>query len=415
MWLTTPVRPQSSSCRYRRHAIIQLRLHSRRHSIIEFVAVSKLICRQLAVGLIFCLAAHGAETTAKFLGANSCASSSCHGGGDSSQNQFIVWSLKDFHSQRPFATLAGARAKQIADAAGIADPTTDDRCTSCHAPLAGVPENLRGDKFKVSEGVSCESCHGPAGNWIRSHTRTDYTRADRTAAGMRDLENLYVRANTCVACHQFVAEPLLQAGHPELIFELDGQSVAEPKHWSTAKNGNGAQAWFVGQAVALREMSWELAQDKSPAENEINRWNALVWLMVCADKIDPNLPKPPVVAFPPNAENYELFQKWSDDLAKTAAELPWTNQLSEAALVVLANTSDDFNATTPQPVQARRAERLVLALDRLLPAQRNFSPGSVSDTDLDGLFKLTQSVPDFDATQFADMLKQFAASLNSTQ
>jgi hypothetical protein len=30
--------------------------------------------------------------------------------------------------------------------------------------------------------------------------------------------------------------------HPELIFELDGQSVAEPKHWSAEKNGNGAQS-----------------------------------------------------------------------------------------------------------------------------------------------------------------------------
>ncbi|HEY1662584.1 MAG TPA: multiheme c-type cytochrome [Verrucomicrobiae bacterium] len=377
--------------------------------------MSKPICRQLAVSLILCLAAHGAETTAKFLGANSCASTSCHGGGDSSQNQFIIWSLKDFHSQRPFATLVTARAKQIADTAGISDPTTDERCTSCHAPLADVPENLRGGNFNISEGVSCESCHGPAGHWIRSHTRTDYTRADRTAVGLRDLANLYVRANACVACHQVVAEPLLQAGHPELIFELDGQSIAEPKHWSATKNGNGAQAWFVGQAVALREMSWELAQDKSPAENEINRWNALLWLMIRAGTIDSNLPKPPDITFRPNAENFELIQRWSDSLAQAAAELPWTDQLSQAALDALANTSADFNATIPQPVQARRAERLVLALDRLLTAQRNFPPGSVCDADLNQLFKLTQSAPDFDAAQFTRVLKQFAVALISPQ
>ena len=65
---------------------------------------------------------------------------------------------------------------------------------------------------------------------------------DRTAAGMRDLQNLYVRANICVACHQNVDADILKAGHPELIFELDGKSVAEPKHWSAEKNGNGAQS-----------------------------------------------------------------------------------------------------------------------------------------------------------------------------
>ena len=175
------------------------------------------------------------------------------------QNQFLVWSLKDFHSQRPVATLATARSKQIADALDIKDATANARCTSCHTPLQGVPENLRGENFKVSEGVSCESCHGSAENWLRAHTRKDYTRADRTAAGMRDLQNLYVRANTCVACHQNVDADILKAGHPELIFELDGQSVAEPKHWRETTNWNGAQAWLVGQAVALREMSWQLS------------------------------------------------------------------------------------------------------------------------------------------------------------
>jgi hypothetical protein len=90
----------------------------------------------------FLAAAQGAEPPAKFLGANSCASSSCHGGGGANQNQFLVWSIRDSHSQRPVATLATARAKQIAVAAGIRDATADVRCTSCHAPLRDVPENL---------------------------------------------------------------------------------------------------------------------------------------------------------------------------------------------------------------------------------------------------------------------------------
>ena len=96
---------------------------------------------------------------------------------------------------------------------------------------------------------------------------------------MRDLKNLYVRANSCVACHQNVSSNLLAAGHPELIFELDGQGVSQPKHWTEAADWNGAQAWLVGQAVALREMSWQLS--KTPNDQKLReKWSGLFWLLI---------------------------------------------------------------------------------------------------------------------------------------
>ena len=74
---------------------------------------------------------------------------------------------------------------------------------------------------------------------------------DRVLAGLRDLKHLYVRANSCVACHQTVEPALLAAGHPELLFELDGQAVAEPKHWREKGDWHGPKAWLVGQAVVV--------------------------------------------------------------------------------------------------------------------------------------------------------------------
>lgn len=351
--------------------------------------------------------AYGADSAAKFLGAGSCASSGCHGGGGAHQNQFLTWSLRDFHSQRPPATLTTARSKQIGEALNIKDPTADPQCTTCHAPLREVPENLRGESFKVSEGVSCESCHGPAENWLRAHTRHDYTRADRTAAGMRDLQNLYVRANTCVPCHQVVSQPLLKAGHPELIFELDGQSVAEPKHWSAEKNGNSAQAWFVGQAVALREMSWQLGQAhvieagiNFSGTNLVARCSALSWLLhnATADNSVVQL----------YAEDFGSLQHWADQQALEKSDLIWSDQLTQEYLTRLANLAGSFsNNQIPQYIQARRAERLVLALDRLLAAQNNHK----ADAELNQLFKLAQSVPDFDPAQFAAALEKFSTAL----
>ncbi len=369
--------------------------------------MSKTLCRPAAgfvAGIFLAIgAANGAETIPKFLGAASCANSSCHGGGGEKQNQFLVWSLRDFHSQRPAATLATARAKQIGDALEIKDPTADARCTTCHAPLHEVPENLRGEDSKISEGVSCESCHGPAENWLRSHTRTDYSRADRTAAGMRDLQNLYVRANTCVACHQNVDADILKAGHPELIFELDGQSVAEPKHWSAEKNGNGAQAWLVGQAVALREMSWLESQN----ENEQNRLAALQWLLDNASKIIPVLP--PILWSGPSV-GYE--KQRCDEGARNAASIVWPDEWTRKLLFAFAGLSKDFqDSSVSQNLQARRAERLVLALDRLVAALPELKNNEPVQSALNQLFKLAQSVPDFDPKQFADALQKFSAAI----
>ena len=373
--------------------------------------MSKTICRQAAcfvAGVVFATGvARGADTPVKFLGANSCASSSCHGGGGANQNQFLVWSLKDFHSQRPSATLATARAKQIADALDIKDPTADARCTVCHAPLHEVPENLRGDNFKISEGVSCESCHGTAENWLRAHTRTDWTRADRTAAGMRDLQNLYVRANVCVACHQNVDADILTAGHPELIFELDGQSVAEPKHWSAEKNGNGAQAWLVGQAVALREMEWQISREPKPDKKLIARRDALVWLLLTVSGVDSSYHLGSLLDARQDAP---VIQQWADNFARAAAK-NWKEENSSRALIWLSLTSASFQNVSSE-VAARRAERLVLALDRLVAALPELNKNEPVQSALNQLFKLAQSIPDFDSTKFANALADFSRTLS---
>lgn len=352
----------------------------------------------------------------KYSGAVSCASSGCHGGGGQNQNQFLVWSLRDFHSQRPFATLTTARSKQIADALQIKEPAADNRCTSCHAPLHDVPSALRGPGFQVSEAVSCESCHGPAEHWLRAHTRPDYTNADRVAAGMRDLKNLYVRANTCVACHQTVAQPLLKAGHPELIFELDGQCVSQPKHWREKTNGHGAQAWLVGQAAALREMCWELSGGATgtsrPASDEklIARTDALLWLLQKLDAANQRVPKLSTARVEgANAKpDYPGLQVTADKLARSAAEVTWSADMTSSVLGVLARAAPDFRKELPAQQHALRAERLVLALDRLLAS----SPRPTAEAELDELFKLAQSLPDFDPARFSGALEKLARALD---
>ncbi len=232
---------------------------------------------------------------------------------------------------------------------------------------------------------------------------------------MRDLKNLYARANTCIACHQTVAQPLLKAGHPELIFELDGQCVSQPKHWREKTNWHGAQAWLVGQAAALREMCWELSggatgiSRPAPDEKLLARADALLWLLQKLDAANQAVPKlstargEGVSAKP----DHPAVQAAADQLARSAADVSWSAEMTASVLGVLAGAAPDFRKQLPAQQHALRAERLVLALDRLLAS----SPRPAAEADLNELFKLSQSVPDFDPARFSGALEKLARAL----
>ncbi len=243
----------------------------------------------------------------------------------------------------------------------------------------------------------------------RPHKGQDWTHADRVAAGMRDLNDLYGRANACVACHQNLDPALVKTGHhPALIFELDGQTQDEPRHWKDASADIGAQAWFVGQAVALREVSWSLLNGKADAERTTPAWQGLAWLLsrsgldFSVEPVDAAAPSPAALASSVEA---------ADLLAKRAAQ-SWQPQFAGAALRRLAATQNDFLAAGPTPLEkACRAERLVLALDRLLACMPAAQRPAGASASLDRLFRLAQSQPDFAPAEFAGELGRFDAAL----
>ncbi|MDB6092825.1 MAG: hypothetical protein JWM32_387 [Verrucomicrobia bacterium] len=302
----------------------------------------------------------------------------------------------------------------MAEALKIDNPTKSATCAACHAPLQTVEPTFLAANAHPEDGVSCVTCHGVStDDWLRSHTRPDWTHQDRVAAGMRDLRNLYIRANSCVACHQNIDPQLVKVGrHPQLIFELDGQAVSEPKHWTEAANWQGGQAWFVGQAVALREMSWALAHERTDADLDAPRWAGLLWLLQRCDAGDA---LPPIAAVSNEASqaSYAGAMDQADVIARRGAEITWSSDLTKTLVKKLAATHPDFlDAATAQPVQARRAERLVLALDRLLASLPVAQRPPAAGAPLDKLFQLAQSVPDFSPKDFARELAAFEMALN---
>jgi len=221
------------------------------------------------------------------------------------------------------------------------------------------------------------------------------------------LRNLYVRANTCVACHQNLDADIKNAGHPELIFELDRQSVAEPKHWRDEPS-SGARAWLVGKAVALRQVSWRLSQDESVNADLGAEWNALAWLLAKATS-NQSLPAIDASSLTTTPDAFKRMQSQADLLARRASERGIT---SGKILQTLAASDSEFLVSRePLELLFRRAVRLVLALDRLSTSNARETTNADRSPELDRLFEDVRSRADFQPARFADHLASFRATI----
>jgi hypothetical protein len=367
------------------------------------------------IALLICASAISAkditqsrEIGPEFVGAIGCRSSSCHGGAGPKREQYTIWSHQDFHVKAS-AILADARSARIAETVGGGDAPNNTRCTVCHSPFQAVEKTQLAPTAHPDEGVSCESCHSAAGSWLRGHTRPDWTYAMRVSAGMRDLRSLYVRANTCVACHQNIDNSILKAGHPPMVFELDSQSVNQPRHWREDDPWIGPRAWLIGQAVALREAAWHSRVDVDPAPDAQETSLALAWLLSIVTGNDPGLPK----IFEPTSSDLEPLQKEADDLAQRAAMWKPTADAMRTMLRTLAAMDLEFKGrgkSVETPVY--RARRVVLALDRLSVA---LNANSAVPLNVDNELKTLRDdlrTPDvFNPEQFAQDLRNFRSKL----
>ena len=204
------------------------------------------------------------------VGVASCSGSTCHGRSEATgkivrQDELLIWqdesSPSGAHS-RAWRVLQLPRSKAIAQRLGIGEATTAPMCLGCHATPA--PAGARGGRFQLSDGVSCEGCHGPASGWLSSHYAVGASHAANVARGMIPLEDPKARASQCLDCHfgsadqgQFVNHRIMAAGHPRISFELDLFSTLQQHHnqdgdYAQRKGrSNSVQMWAVGQAMAL--------------------------------------------------------------------------------------------------------------------------------------------------------------------
>lgn len=212
------------------------------------------------------------------LGTVTCANSLCHGSihpwheSVVLQNEYVTWSRLDKHA-RAYRVLHNELSRDIVRRLGLPTPAHETPlCLDCHTH--NVPEAQRGERFELSDGVTCEACHGPAERWIQSHVEPGASHADNLAQGLYPTSSATDRAKLCLSCHwgnedKFVNHRLMGAGHPRMSFELETFTAIAPAHFRVDADYlarkpavDGVKVWAIGQALAVQEMMALLADPR---------------------------------------------------------------------------------------------------------------------------------------------------------
>lgn len=198
---------------------------------------------------------------AKTVGAEACGE--CH------TSELAAW--KESRHYDTFNTLhRRPRAQTISDKLGIKSLKRDSLCIGCH-----YTEQMTGSDKQVTAGVSCESCHGAAKDWIDLHD--DYggkrikreqetpehkkQRIEQTVAkGMIRPDQIYQVAAQCYRCHTVPNERLVNVGGHAAgsDFELVSWLEGEVRHNFARSKANAEDPperkrvmYVVGQGLAL--------------------------------------------------------------------------------------------------------------------------------------------------------------------
>ena len=153
-------------------------------------------CLAMAFFLVLMTMAYAQDEAPKhdYVGTMQC--KMCHNKPDEGK-QYSVWKLAKHAGA--YRVLLGDKAKEVAQAQGLGTlPHQSPECLKCH--VTGYDSKLKKHpmKIKKEEGVSCESCHGPASSHLKDG-KAIRMKKDTTINVLDNLVKPDVK--TCVQCH----------------------------------------------------------------------------------------------------------------------------------------------------------------------------------------------------------------------
>lgn len=169
-------------------------LQTKTASLISFLlkGIRKHSLYYLLILLILPFAALLSQSSNTFIGVDACGM--CHKT-EKQGSQLSIWQ-NSAHS-KAFETLLSDTANQIAKAKGFNEPASKTwECLKCHVTGFNLDATMLGKKFKIEEGVQCETCHGAGSAYKDMKVMKDKNLAIEKGLIIHDkLEDF------CVSCH----------------------------------------------------------------------------------------------------------------------------------------------------------------------------------------------------------------------
>ncbi len=136
--------------------------------------------------------ANGESGDHKYVGAKLCGM--CHKT-ESVGKQYVIWESSK-HAQA-YKTLTTAEADKVAKEKGFTTKAVEtEACLKCHSSGYDVDASLLTDKFNISDGVQCETCHGPGSEYKTKKIMEDKKLAVEN--GLKIYDNIEA---FCITCH----------------------------------------------------------------------------------------------------------------------------------------------------------------------------------------------------------------------